>query len=142
MTTPFVPNMNCSNFILPYPEEVAEKKSGSRGITLSIREVYLMLAREYDDKDPQSAADLRAIADHYPDVDDGEIIDRDSRGNMISEEDDWDELTDEQKIHRGNANAAIAVVDRIRNQLESAAYYYETADDVTRVRRELAAISV
>lgn len=142
MTTPFVPNMNCSNFILPYPEEVAEKKSGSMGITLSIREVYLMLAREYDDKDPQCAADLRAIADHYPDADDGEIIDRDSRGNIISEEDDWDELTDEQKIHRGNANAAIAVVDRIRNQLESAAYYYETADDVTRVRRELAAISV
>ncbi|WP_157785399.1 hypothetical protein [Sinorhizobium fredii] len=141
MTDPMIPNMNCANFILPYPEEIA-KKTGSSGMIFSIRELYLLLARQVDDSDPQEAAALREIADYYPDVDRGEIVERDSRGNLVHEEDDWDELTDEQKIHRGNANAAIAVVDRIRYQLENAAYYYETADDVTRVRRELSAIAV
>ena len=51
-------------------------------------------------------------------------------------------LTDEQKIHRGNANAAIAALDWLRNELEKAAYYYDTSEDVTRVRRELSEISL
>lgn len=142
MTTPLIPNMNCANFILPYPEEVAKKKPGSMGMIFSIREVYLLLAREYDDKDPQWAANLREIANYYPDVYKGEIMERDSRDNWIGDANDWDELTDAQKLHRGNANAAIAAVDFIRYQLEMAAYEYDTADDVTRVRRELSAISV
>lgn len=136
-----IPNMNCANFILPYPDEIA-KKTGSTGMVFSIRELYLRAAAEEDDKDPQWAAFLREVADYYPDVEGGEIIERDSRGNMVGDAEDWDELTDEQKIHRGNANAAIAVVDWIRHQLEIATYDYETTDDVTRVRRELAAISL
>ncbi|MDK1488641.1 hypothetical protein QN219_01000 [Sinorhizobium sp. 7-81] len=141
MTDFMIPNMNCANFSLPYPEEIV-KKTGSTGIVASIRQFYLSAAAEADDKEPQWAAFLREVADYYPDTNGGEIIDRDSRGNIVVEEDDWDDLTDEQKIHRGNVNAAIAVVDRIRYQLENAAYYYDTADDVTRVRRELAAISL
>ncbi|MCJ8151412.1 hypothetical protein [Shinella sedimenti] len=141
MSELLVPTMNCACFILPYPEEVA-KKTGSAGMVYSIRELYLLLARQVDDSDPPEAAALREIADHYPDVNRGEIVERDSRGNRVHEEDDWDELTDEQKIHRGNVNAAIAVVDRIRYQLENAAFDYEMADDVTRVRRELSAIAV
>lgn len=141
MTEPFVPNMNCANFILPYPEEIA-KETGSAGMIFSIRNFYLLLARQADDTDPRWAAELREIADHYPDSDGGEIIQRDSRGNVLAEHDDWDELTDEQKIHRGNVNAAIAVVDRIRYELENAEFDYDVTEDVTRVRRELVAISL
>ena len=141
MTTPIIPNMNCANFILPYPEEIA-KKTGSSGMIFSIREFYLLLARQAEGVDPQEATHLREIANYYPDVHDGEIIERDSRGNMVAEDDDWDELTDEEKIHRGNVNAAIAAVDRIRHQLEGAAHDCDTTDDITRVRRELADISL
>jgi hypothetical protein len=141
MSEPFVPNMSCANFILPYPEEI-EKKTGSSGMVFSIRELYLLLARQVDEKDPGEAALFRELADHYPDVEQGELIERDSRGNMVGESDDWDELTDEQKIHRGNAHAAIAAVDWLRYQLELALFDYDTADDVTRVRREIAGISL
>jgi hypothetical protein len=133
--------MNGANFILPYPEEVA-KKTGSSGMVLSVRELYLLLARQVDDTDPQEAAALREIADYYPDVDGGEIIERDSRGNWVGDVNDWDELSDEEKIHRGNANAAIAALDWLRHQLESAAYDYDISEDVTRVRREISAISL
>ncbi|MEQ1403594.1 hypothetical protein ABK249_01495 [Neorhizobium sp. Rsf11] len=141
MSEPLVPNMNCANFILPYPEEIA-KRTGSSGMIFSIRELYLLLARQVDDTDPQEAATLREIADYYPDVDGGELVERDSRGNMVGDANDWDELTDEQKIHRGNANAAIATLDWLRHELEKAIYDYDTDDDVTRVRRELSEISL
>ncbi len=141
MSEPLVPEMNCANFMLPYPEEIA-KKTGSSGMIFSIREHYLLHARHFEDTDPQWAAALREIADYYPDVDRGEIIERDSRGNMVGDANDWDDLTDEQKIHRGNANAAIAALDWLRYQLESAVYEYDTSDDVTRVRRELSDISL
>ncbi|WP_156400778.1 MULTISPECIES: hypothetical protein [unclassified Ensifer] len=141
MSEPLVPNMNCANFILPYPEEIA-KKTGSDGMIFSIREHYLLLAREADGTDPKWAAQLREIADYYPELYEGEIMERDSRGNWVGDANDWDELTDEQKIHRGNANAAIAALDWLRNELEKAAYYYDTSEDVTRVRRELSEISL
>lgn len=70
------------------------------------------------------------------------MIYRDGRGNILGDEDDWDELTDEQKLFRGNLNAAIANVDRIRLNLETMIDRYEDAEDITRVRRELAAISI
>ncbi|MBB3979338.1 hypothetical protein GGQ64_004578 [Rhizobium azooxidifex] len=141
MSELFVPNMNCANLILPYPEEIA-KKTGSSGMIVSIREIYLLLARQVDDSDPQEAAALREIADYYPDIYRGELMERDSRGNWVGDANDWDELTDEEKIHRGNANAAIAALDWLRHQLEGAAYDYSTVEDVTRVRRELSAIAI
>lgn len=141
MSEPFVPNKNCAEFILPYPEELAAKV-GAAGMVFSIRETYLRAASEIEDKDPHRAAELRAIADYYPDTDQGEVIYRDGRGNILGDEDDWDELTDEQKLFRGNLNAAIANVDRIRLNLETMIDSYEDAEDITRVRRELAAISI
>ncbi|MBP2486019.1 hypothetical protein JOH50_001746 [Rhizobium leguminosarum] len=141
MSEPLVPNMNCASFILPYPEEIA-KKTGASGMVFSIRKHYLLLARQADDTDPKEAAALREIASYYPDVNEGEIINRDSSGNIVADFDDWDELSDEQKIHRGNVNAAMDAVDRIRYELENADYDYDTIDDVTRVRRALAEISL
>ncbi len=141
MSEPFVPSMNCANFIIPYPEEIA-KRTGSSGMVFSIRELYLRAAADADDKEPEWAAFIREVADCYPDVDGGELVERDSRGNLVFEEDDWDDLTVEQKLHRGNANAAIAMVDRIRYQLENAQFDASTAEDVTRVRRELSDISL
>jgi len=73
MSDHHVPEMNCANFMLPYPEEIA-KKTGSSGMIFSIREHYLLHARHFEDTDPQWAAALREIADYYPDVDRGEII--------------------------------------------------------------------
>lgn len=139
MTEAFVPNMNCANFSIPYPEEIA-KRTGSSGMVFSIRQLYLGAAVQVEDKEPKWAAFLRELADCYPDVDQGELIERDSRGNVVLEEDDWDDMTDEQKIHRGSVNAAIANVDRIRYELEMLAFSYDEADEVTRIRRALAAI--
>ncbi|WP_162764879.1 hypothetical protein [Rhizobiales bacterium] len=141
MSEPVIPDMNCAHFMLPYPEEVA-KKTGSAGMVFSIREHYLLHARQLDDTDPQEAAVLRKIADYHPDTFEGDIMERDSRDNWVGDANDWDDLTDEQKIHRGNTNAAIAALDWLRNELEKAAYYYEMSEDVTRVRREIAAIAL
>lgn len=141
MSEPIIPNLNCAHFMLPYPEEVAEK-AGSAGMVFSIREHYLLHARQLDDTDPQKAAVLRKIADYYPDTFEGELKERDSRGNWVGDANDWDDLTDQQKIHRGNVSASIAALDWLRNELENAAYYDEMSEDVSRVRREIAAISL
>lgn len=138
----FTPTMNMANFYLPYPDELA-KEFGASGFVMSIRRLYELLAREVDDKDPVEAALLRKVAGHYHDTyPGGDIIIRDSLTNIVAESDDWDNLTNDQKIHRGNVNAAIANVDRIRYELEMMFDSYEDAEEVTRVRRELAAISV
>ncbi|GAA2864894.1 hypothetical protein GGQ99_001627 [Aminobacter niigataensis] len=141
-STPAVPSMNMANFSLPYPDELA-KQFGASGFVMSIRRLYELLAREADDNDPVEAALLRKAAGHYPDTyPGGDVIIRDSLTNIVADEDDWDELTDKQKIFRGNVNAAIANVDRIRYELEMMIDSYDVADEVTRVRRELAAISI
>jgi pectin methylesterase-like acyl-CoA thioesterase len=89
------------------------------------------------------AALLRKAAGYYHDTyPNGDVIIRDTQTNIVAEFDDWDELTDEQKIFRGNVNAAIANVDRIRYELEMLIDSYDEADDVTRVRRALAEISL
>lgn len=140
MSEHFVPNMNCANFCLPYPDELA-KEFGATGFVMSIRRLYELLAREADDKNPAEAALLRKIAEHYPDTyPDGGVIVRDSQTNIIAEHDDWDDLSDDEKIHRGNVNAAIANVDRIRYELEMMIDSYDDGEEVTRMRRELAAI--
>jgi len=142
MSEHFVPNMNCANFCLPYPDTLA-KEFGAIGFVMSIRRLYELLAKEADDKDPMKADLLRKAAENYPDTyPDGEIITRNSLSNIVAEDDDWDDLTDIQKIHRGNVNAAIANVDRIRYELEMSIDSYEDTEEVTRVRRELAAISL
>ncbi len=142
MSEHFIPNMNCANFCLPYPDALA-KEFGANGFVMSIRRLYELLAREADDKDPVKAALLRKAAQHYPDTyPDGEIIIRNSVTNILADEDDWDDLTDSQKIHRGNVNAAIANVDRIRYELEMMVDSYDDTDEVTRVRRELASIAI
>ncbi|KQW31337.1 hypothetical protein ASE36_03495 [Rhizobium sp. Root274] len=134
--------MNCANFCLPYPDELA-KELGATGFVMSIRRLFELLAREADDKDPVKAALLRQAAQHYPDTyPDGEIIIRNSLTNIVAEEDDWDDLTDSQKIHRGNVNAAIANVDRIRYELEMMIDSYDDTEELTRLRRELATIAV
>lgn len=142
MSEHFVPNMNCANFCLPYPDELA-KEFGATGFVMSIRRLFELLAKEADDKDPVEAELLRKAAQHFPDTyPGGEVIVRDSLTNIVAEADDWDDLTNEQKIHRGNVNAAIANVDRIRYELEMMVDSYDDTDEVTRVRRELAAISL
>lgn len=139
---PVIPSMNMANFCLPYPDELA-KEFGASGFVMSIRRLYELLAKEADDKDPVEAALLRKAAGHYHDTyPSGDVIIRDSLTNIVVEEDDWDELTDEQKIFRGNVNAAIANVDRIRYELEMRIDSYDDADDVTRVRRALSEISL
>lgn len=140
--TPFIPSMNMANFCLPYPDELA-KEFGAAGFVMSVRRLYELLAKEADDNDPVEAALLRKAAGHYHDTyPNGDVIIRDSLTNIVAEFDDWDELTDEQKIFRGNVNAAIANVDRIRYELEMMIDSYDDADEVTRIRRELAAISI
>lgn len=141
MTEPFVPAVNRDSFILPYPEEI-QKKTGSTGMVFSLRKFYLLLARQVDDTDPMEAAEFREIANYYLDVFRGELVERDSRGNWVSHASDWDDLTDEQKMHRGNTNAAIAALDWLRYQLEGAADEYELSEDVACVRRMISNISL
>lgn len=137
-----VPAMNIANFCMPYPDELA-KEFGASGFVMSIRRLYEILARDADDRNPVEAILLRKAAEHYPDTyPNGDVIVRDSLTNIVAELDDWDELSDDQKIFRGNLNAAIANVDRIRYELEMMIDSYGDVDDVTRIRRELAAISI
>lgn len=137
---PIIPNMNMANFCLPYPEALATE-FGAEGFIMSIRSLFELLAREADDKNPRRAGLLRKAAAHYPDTyPAGDVIERDNLGNIVVEDDDWDELTDEQKIHRGNVNAAIANVDRIRYEVEMMFDSYDDSEEVTRIRRGLAAI--
>ncbi|MBD8891101.1 hypothetical protein [Roseibium litorale] len=134
------PSTNMASFYLPYPEELAKELDAS-GFVMSTRRFYELLASETDDKKPVEAALFRRIASHYPDTfPDGEVINRDSQTNIIAELDDWDDLTDEQKIHRGNVNAAIANVDRIRYDLEMMIDSYDDTEEITRIRRELSKI--
>lgn len=137
-----IPSMNMANFCLPYPDELA-KEFGAVGFVMSIRRLYELLAKEADDRNPVEAALLRKAAAHYHDTyPNGDVIIRDSLTNIVAEFDDWDELTDEQKIFRGNVNAAIAAVDRIRYELEMMVDSYDEVDEVNRIRRELAAITI
>lgn len=137
---PIIPARNMALFCLPYPEELATE-FGASGLVMSIRHLYETLAREADDRDPVEAALLRKVAGCYHDTyPNGDVIIRDSLTNIVAEGDDWDYMTDEQKIHCGNVNAAVANVDRIRYQLEMMTDSYDETDEVTRIRRALAAI--
>jgi hypothetical protein len=56
----------------------------------------------------------------YHNTEDAELLPiiRKSATNIVAEEDDWDHLTDSQKIHHGKVDAAIANVVRISYELK------------------------
>lgn len=115
-----------SCYCFDYPPEI-EAKTGIRGLTLPRRELYLLIARDREKDNPKSAAFFREVANLYPDCDShGYQIERDGNRNILIDYDDWDDLSDEERLLRGNRNATIAVLDRLR-------FYLETMpDDVTR----------
>jgi hypothetical protein len=126
-----------SCYCFDYPPEI-EAETGMRGLTLPRRELYLMLARDREKDDPKSAAFFREVANYYPDCDSrGYQIDRDGNRNILVDYDDWDELSDEERMLRGNRNAAIAVLDRLRFHLEMMGDNVELQVEVDAIRREL-----
>ncbi|WP_377295382.1 hypothetical protein [Rhizobium sp. SG2393] len=117
-------NEGCYSF--DYPQEIAAR-TGVHGMTLPKRELYLALSRDKEKDDPKTAAFFRELASHYPDYDAwGYHIDRDGRGTMLVDFDDWDDLTAAQQRLRGNRCSAIALLDRLRFHLET------MDDDVSR----------
>jgi len=126
-----------SCFMFEYPEGM-ETKFGTSGLTLSKRNFYLMLARNIESDAPERAAFYRQVASHYPDCDNhGYGIDRDGNRAILVDFDDWDELTDEQRLLRGNRNAAIAVLDRLRFHLEMMDDEPANKEEVDDIRRAL-----
>ncbi|TPL10966.1 hypothetical protein FJ938_04605 [Mesorhizobium sp. B2-4-14] len=69
-------------------------------------------------------------------------FERDGSGNILPEFDDWDELTDEEKLVRGNGLAAIAILDRLRFDLETMDDKSADADRITSIRRLLADLAL
>lgn len=124
---------NC--YCFDYPPEI-EAKAGMSGLTLPRRELYLMLARDQEKDDPKSAAFFREVANHYPDCDSrGYQIDRDSNRSILVDYDDWDELTDEERLLRGNRNSTIAILDRLRFHLEMMDDDVSRKEEVDSIRR-------
>lgn len=105
-------------YMFDYPPAVVDKTNSS-GLLLPKKELFQMIARERDKDDPVQAAFFREVASHYPEAGhDGYSVDRDGNRNILVDYDDWNELTDEQRLLRGNRNAAIAILDRLRFHLE------------------------
>jgi len=128
-------NNACYSF--GYPPEI-EAKTGLSGLTLPRREFYLTLARDAEHDLPERAAFYREVASHFPDCDAyGHEIDRDGKRAILVDFDDWDELSDEQRLLRGNRNAAIAVLDRLRFHLEMMDDDVELQSQVDAIRRAL-----
>lgn len=133
---------NSAIFSIPFPAEIAAK-TPLDGISMSFRDFFESMACKKEDYDPKYAALLREAASYYPEVDLSGLypVERDSKGNALYDFDDWDEISDEKKINRGNINAAIAALDRLRFDLEMTGDGPEHADRVTNVRRKLAELA-
>ena len=134
------PDGNAECFLFDYPTEIASK-IGIHGMTMPKRELWETVAGNFDKTDPKSAAFYREVASHYPECDSsGYAIERNSRGAIVFGYDDWDEIPEEVKLIRGNINAAIAVVDRLRAYLERMNDDPSNDDEVDEIRRSLGAI--
>ncbi|WP_313558660.1 hypothetical protein [Agrobacterium cavarae] len=128
---------NSSCYCFEYPREI-EAKTGVSGLTLPRRELYLMLARDLEKDDPKSAAFFREVANHYPDCDScGYQIDRDGNRNILVDYDDWDELSDEERLLRGNRNSTIAILDRLRFHLEMMDDNVARKEEIDAIRRAI-----
>lgn len=126
-----------SCYCFDYPPEI-EAKTGISGLTLPRREFYQILARDVEDEVPERAAFYREVASHYPDCDRfAHDIARDGRRTVLVEFDDWDELDDQQRLLRGNRNAAIAVLDRLRFHLEMMEDDVSLKEEVDTIRRAI-----
>jgi hypothetical protein len=137
MNEPSTPHVTATSYYFEYPEEI-QKRIRYTGLDVPIRDIFEMMARDIADSNPQRAAFFRLIAAYYPHHDNnGYIVERDSYGAILIDFDDWDELTDEQKMLRGNRNAAIAVLDRLRSHLEMMDDDLGNKDEVDAVRRAL-----
>ncbi|MBZ9673315.1 hypothetical protein [Mesorhizobium sp. ES1-3] len=128
-----------SVFVFPHCDEVY-KRTNSRSWSIGIRDLYEHFAKVHEGDNPQFAARLLESASHWPHINEHPYMpfERDGRGNILPDCDDWDELTDEEKLVRGNRLAAIAILDRLRFDLESRDDTPVEADRITSIRRGLA----
>jgi hypothetical protein len=128
----------CYSF--PYPPEIAAK-TGSSSLLVPRKSIFEMMAREHDDDDPMQAAFYREVASYFPDADhSGYSVDRDGNRNILIDYDDWEGLTDAEKLTRGNRNAAIAVLDRLRFDLEMMNDDPVNNAEISEIRQAIAAV--
>ena len=137
MTASIEPEQNCDTYAFSYPLPL-QRKTGLDGMMLSKKEFFLLLSRDKESHDPKAAAFFREAASHCSDVDQfGYSVDRDGKCAILIGYDDWDELTDERKIFRGNCQATIAVLDRLRFDLEMAESLQLGPETVNHIRNSL-----
>lgn len=140
MDTLYEPLGNDSCYCFPYPQAIVDQ-TGTHGLTLPIRDFFEMLARDIEKKDPRSAEFYRSVAAYYPHCDDaGYDVARNRNGNILPDFDDWDELSDAQKLTRGNRNATIAVLDRLRFDLEMMNDDPANNEEIDDIRQAIAAV--
>jgi hypothetical protein len=131
------PDGNAECYLFDYPSDIVSK-IGIHGMTMSKRELWETVAGNFDKADPKSAAFYREVALHYPECDSsGYAIERNSLGAILFDYDDWDDLSSEEKLTRGNINAAIAAVDRLRAYLERMSDDPSNGDEIDEIRRSL-----
>ncbi len=128
---------NNSSFCIDYPAEI-QKEAGVHALNISRNEIFLLIAQSMEKHDAKEAAFFRKVASYYPNCDkSGHHVDRDKHKNILVDFDDWDELSNEQRLVRGNRNSAIAVLDRLRFHLEMMEDEPENNEEVDDIRRGL-----
>ncbi len=131
-TTPYG---RAHSYYFEYPEEI-QKRIRYTGIDVPIRDLFEMMARDIESSDPQRAAFFRLVAAHHPHCDEnGYAVERDSRGAILFDFDDWDSLSIEEKLTRGNINATIAIIERLRFDLEKMNDDPANNEKVSEIRR-------
>lgn len=125
----------------PFSAEVT-KRTNRSGWSVSMRDLYEHYAIKHEDSDPQFAARLRETATAFPIVDHPtNPTQRDKDGNLLPEFDEWSELSDEEKIFRGQVNATVAILNRLRFDLENLVYDDESDERVREARKALARLA-
>ena len=125
---------------LPYPSAIAERV-GMDGVALPVRRLFELLEEDAEATRLEDAIFYREVACHYDYCDKyGNLVPRNATGALLVDYDDWDELTPEQKLIRGNVSAATSLIDRLRHELDGMSHDPANSHLVDDIRRTLAGL--
>ena len=110
-------NVNKLGMWIDMPPEFFAK-TRCKTLHVSARYFYEALADLVEeDEQYQYAAMIRDVASSY-DADDDDIAFGDANGDAIHSYADWNILSQEERTNRGNRNAIIRILDRVRKHVQ------------------------